>query len=66
MTNLNEILPFLIPVILIQVGLQVYSIINLVGRKKVRFNNKLLWGIIIIGFQILGAVSYLMFRGEEE
>lgn len=66
MTNINKILPFLIPVILIQVSLQVYSIVNLVRRKKVRFNNKLLWGVIIIGFQTLGAAAYLVFRGDEE
>jgi len=66
MTSIKEILPFLIPVILIQVSLQVYCIVNLVRRKKVRFNNKLFWGVIILCFQILGAVSYLVFRGDEE
>lgn len=66
MINLNEILPYLIPVILIQVCLQIWSIVNLVRRKKVRFNNKLLWGIIILLFQIPGAVAYLVLRGEDE
>lgn len=66
MISIYEILPFLIPIILIQVCLQVYCIINLVKRNKVRFNNKLVWGFIILGFQIIGAVSYLVFRGEEE
>lgn len=66
MFNLSEVLPYLIPVIIIQVCLQVGSIVNLVRRKKVRFNNKLLWGIIILGLQIPGAVAYLIFRGDEE
>lgn len=66
MININEILLFLIPVILIQVSLQVYSIVNLVRRKKVRFNNKLLWGVIIIALQIPGSVAYLLLRGDEE
>ncbi len=66
MKNISDVIPFLIPVILIQVGLQVYSIVNLVRRKKVRFNNKLVWGIIIIMFQMLGAVAYLVLRGDEE
>jgi hypothetical protein len=66
MININEILPLLIPILLIQVGLQIYSIINLAGRKKVRFNSKLIWGIIIIGLQIPGSVAYLVFRGDEE
>lgn len=66
MGKLNEILPYLLPVILIQVCLQIWSIVNLVKRKKVRFNNKLLWGIIILLFQIPGTVVYLVFRGDEE
>ncbi len=59
-------LPFFIPVLLVQLSLQVYSIINLVKRRKVRFNNKILWGIVILFFGMLGAVCYLLLRGEEE
>lgn len=66
MSKLNEILPYLMPVILIQVCLQIWSIVNLVRRKKVRFNNKLLWGVIILAFQIPGVAAYLVFRGDEE
>lgn len=61
-----EILPFLIPVFIIQLGLQIYSIVNLVKRCKVRFDNKLLWGIVIVLFGILGSVIYLVFRGDEK
>ena len=66
MTNLREIIPFIIPLILLQLGLQVYCIINLVRRHRVRFNNKLIWGIIILGFQLIGVVVYLVFRGDDE
>jgi len=65
MSNFKEILPFVIPILLIQLGLQIYSIINLVRRHKVRFNNKLLWGIVIVLFGILGPVVYMVFRGDE-
>jgi heme/copper-type cytochrome/quinol oxidase subunit 4 len=66
MNKIPEILPFLIPLIVIQFGFQIYCIVNLIKRKKVRFNNKFLWGVIIICFQLLGAGSYLLFRGEDE
>ena len=66
MSTLKEILPFLAPVIILQVCLQVYSIINLVKRHKVRFNNKLLWGIVILVPGIFGPVLYHVFRGEAE
>ena len=65
MSNFKEILPFVMPILTIQLGLQIYSIINLVKRHKVRFNNKLLWGIVIVLFGILGPVFYMIFRGDE-
>lgn len=63
---LLKFLPFFIPVIILQVSLQIYSIVNLVKRNRVRFNNKLLWGIIILLFGLIGPVSYLLLRGDEE
>lgn len=63
---LLKFLPFFIPVIIVQVSLQIYCIIDLVKRKKVRFNNKLLWGVIIIALELLGTVCYLMLRGDKE
>ena len=66
MNMLKEVFPFLIPVFVIQLSLQLYSIVNLIKRRKVRFNNKLLWGIVIVLFGILGPVAYMVFRGDEE
>lgn len=64
--KLLEMLPLFIPLLAVQVGVQIYCMINLIRRKKVRFNNKWIWGIIILGFQILGCALYLGFRGEED
>ena len=65
MDILKEVLPYLIPVFIIQFGLQIYSIVNLIKRKKVPFNNKLLWGVIIAS-GIIGTIIYLIFRGDDE
>jgi hypothetical protein len=43
----------------------VYCLINLVQREKVRYNNKLLWGLIILFGGILGPIIYLLFRGDD-
>jgi hypothetical protein len=66
MDNFQQIIPFLIPIFVIQVGLQIYSIVNLVKRKRVPFNNKLIWGIIILCGGIFGSIIYLIFRGDDE
>ena len=65
MDILKEVLPYLIPVFIIQFGLQIYSIVNLIKRKQVPFNNKLLWGVIIAS-GIIGTIIYLIFRGDDE
>jgi hypothetical protein len=59
-------LPLFIPIILLELGLQVAAIINLVRRKKVRFNNKYIWAAIIILGNIVGAIVYFVARGDEE
>lgn len=59
-------LPLLIPIILLQLGLQIAAIINLVRRKKVRFNNKYIWLAIILLGNLVGAIIYFIARGDEE
>jgi hypothetical protein len=66
MDELRDLIPLLLPVLLIQLSLQVYSVINLVRRRKVRFNSKFLWGVIILAGGLLGSIAYLSFRGDEE
>lgn len=66
MAILLKYIPFFIPVLIIQFSLQIYSIVNLIRRNKVRFNNKLIWGIIILALGLIGPVSYLLLRGDEE
>jgi hypothetical protein len=65
MDEFIKILPYLWPVFALQFGLQVYCLINLVQREKVRYNNKLLWGLIILFGGILGPIIYLLFRGDD-
>lgn len=64
--NLNDIIPFLIPVAIIQLGLQIAALINLIKRNKVRFNNKLLWGVIIVCSGIIGSIVYFIAKGDDE
>jgi len=66
MDRFLDLLPLLIPLLLIQLSLQIYSIIDLIKREKVRFDNKLLWGAIIILFNVIGPVVYLVFGRSEK
>ena len=58
-------LPLLIPILLIQIILMTVALIDLKKRKRVRFNNKLIWVFIIVLINLLGPIIYFVARGEE-
>lgn len=49
---------YLVPLLLIQVTLQTLATINLVRAEKVMGGNKIVWGVIIWLFQIIGPLIY--------
>ncbi|MGC8717478.1 MAG: PLD nuclease N-terminal domain-containing protein [bacterium] len=52
----------LLPILIIQVGLQVFALVDLVRRPKEEIKGpKVLWGIVILAFQMLGPMVYLVF-----
>jgi hypothetical protein len=57
--NWNTLLPFLIPLVLIQLGLAVYCLIDLSRRERTR-GPKLLWVLVIVLGELLGPVVYLI------
>jgi hypothetical protein len=66
--NLNEIkdiLPFLIPLIVIELGLLAICLVDLVRRERVTGGSKLVWGFVIVLINIIGPVTYLAFGRKE-
>ena len=64
--NLDEILPFLIPLVLLQLGLLAVGLYDLTRPdRRVRGGNKLVWGIVIVFGQLLGPLMYFLFGREE-
>jgi Phospholipase_D-nuclease N-terminal len=65
MTN-TQLLLLLTPIILIELVLIVFALRDLLRpERKVRGNNKLLWGIVIVFVSLLGPIIYLA-AGREE
>jgi hypothetical protein len=62
--TIRDYLPFLIPVILLQVGLMVFALVDLVRRERTR-GPKWLWAIIIVLGELLGPILYLLIGREE-
>ena len=66
MTNALEIIKIIWPIIVIQLGLQIYALIDLIKKKKTKNLNPMAWGAIIVLGEIVGAAAYLMVGRNEE
>jgi len=63
MDTLRELLPFLIPIILLQLALIVVALLDLARRPKVN-GPRWLWVVVIIYF--IGPVAYFLVGRQEE
>ncbi len=63
MENISQIFPLILPLIILQLIFQIFAVINLIRRPKeeLRWENKIVWGIIILVFGILGPTIYFLF-----
>jgi hypothetical protein len=64
MEQLIEWIPFLIPIVLIQLALMIFALIDLIRRERTK-GPKWMWVLIVVFVNIIGPVVYL-FVGREE
>ena len=63
--GLARLLPLIAPLIVVQLGLLVAALVDLLRRHSTR-GPKWAWGIAIVAVSILGPLAYFIFgRGEE-
>jgi TctA family transporter len=58
---LKNALPYLIPLLVLEIVLLFVAIIDLDRRRYVTGNNKLVWVLVIVIFGIIGPVIYFVF-----
>lgn len=64
--NWNEYLPFLIPLIIVDVVLAVFSAAHVWRHRTYRFATMPIWLFIVLIFQFIGPVLYFTIgRGDE-
>ncbi|MHA6602614.1 PLD nuclease N-terminal domain-containing protein [Aerococcus urinae] len=67
MNNVSEYLPFLIPVIVLQVALLVYTLHHILTHKTYKRGGRTFWLVVVIVFmQFVGPILYLLFGKEED
>lgn len=59
-----DYLPYLIPVLLLQLGLAIFCLIDLARRSRTK-GPKWMWAIIIIFGELVGPLVYLLIGREE-
>lgn len=65
MDTLRELLPFLIPIILLQLALIVVALLDLARRPKVN-GPRWLWVVLIIFINFIGPIAYFLVGRQEE
>jgi len=64
--EITSVLPFLIPVIIIELALMVVALVDVLRRQENRVKgNKIVWVFVIIFIQIFGPVAYFIFGRKE-
>ena len=64
--NDTQIIVLLLPIIVIQLGLMVFALWDLLRpERKVRGDSRLMWGLIIVFVGMLGPIIYLVVGREE-
>ncbi len=65
MPNMSEMLPFLIPIIIIEVGLTVAALVHIFTHKTYKYGNRMLWAILSF-VQIIGPILYFVIGRSDE
>jgi hypothetical protein len=64
--TIEEILPLLIPLIVLQLALIGVGLFDLTRPdRRVKGGNKLVWGLVIVLGQLLGPLVYFLFGRED-
>ena len=64
MENFSSLIPFLIPIVLLQLGLMVFALVDLIRRARTK-GPKWVWALVIIFVNYIGPIIYLVFGREE-
>lgn len=66
MTNIKEFLPFLIPLVIVELVLLVITLRHILTHKNYKRGNRTLWLIVaIIGMEFVGPILYFLLGKED-
>ena len=63
--TLKDALPFLIPLLVIELGLMVFALVDITRSKVVKGGRKWPWVLVIVLLGIMGPIFYLLVGREQ-
>jgi hypothetical protein len=60
----SKLIPLLIPVVIIELGLMIIALLDLVKRERTR-GPKWVWALVIVIINIFGPIAYLLFGRQD-
>jgi hypothetical protein len=64
MDQIRELLPFLAPILILQLALMIFALVDLVRRERTK-GPKWLWAFVIVFVNFLGPILYFIVGREE-
>ena len=62
--SILRLLPFLIPLALVQLALMVIALVDVLRREQVR-GNRIVWILVVVFINIIGPIVYFVFGRKE-
>ena len=66
MPNINEMMPLIIPLVIVQFVLLAVTIVHILKHETYKRGNRIFWLIVaIVGMEFIGPILYLAFGKED-
>jgi hypothetical protein len=63
--TISDMMPYLIPLLILELGLLIFALVDLLNRQKVR-GDKMLWVVLIVFIGIIGPIVYFVFGRQKD
>jgi hypothetical protein len=63
--SLIRLLPLFVPLFVVEIGLMVIALLDIVKRERVRGGNKVVWILVVVLIGVIGPIAYLLFGRQE-
>ena len=66
MPEVQELLPFIIPLVIVELVLLIYTIYHILTHQTYKRGNRVLWMIVaIVGMEFIGPILYFLLGKED-